>query len=84
MPIDKSQYQIQSFAELLGDIGDRGTDGVSYVIPVRLRYRVTSGQIKWTMHLVQAERAFDRATREVCANVAEKTGLPLFYGCPET
>lgn len=26
MPIDKSQYQIQSFAELLGDIGDRGTD----------------------------------------------------------
>jgi len=59
-------------------------DGVSYVIPVRLRYRVTSGQIKWTMHLVQAERAFDRATREVCANVAEKTGLPLFYGCPET
>ena len=54
MPIDKSQYQIQSFAELLGDIGDRGTDGVSYVIPVRLRYRVTSGQIKWTMHLVQA------------------------------
>lgn len=59
-------------------------DGVAYVIPVRLRYRVSQGTVTWTMILVQSDHAYDVAVREVCTHVADKTALPLFYGTPET
>ena len=57
--------------------------GERFVIPVRLRYRLNQGHVRWTLALYRSELVFDTAVRETCAKAAAGTGLPLFYGSPE-
>lgn len=57
--------------------------GVRYQIPVRLRYRVINGAIRWAFALHRTDQAFENAFREACSMAAEQTGLQLLYGTPE-
>lgn len=57
--------------------------GDAYQIPVRLRYTLRQGGIKWTCHLSRIPEAFRDAFEGACTKAAEETGLPLFYGAPE-
>lgn len=58
-------------------------DGDLYRIPVRLRYRVRNGQIKWCYLIHKSENAMNDAVTGVCERAELKTELPLFYGSPE-
>lgn len=58
-------------------------DGPRYRIPVRLRYRVSSGKVVWSIHLHRADVALRDATKDACEEVIEKTSAPLFHGRPE-
>lgn len=53
-----------------------------YRIPVRIRYRLDSGLIKWTFSLFGADDVIDEAIKEAATHVHEGTSLPLFYGTP--
>lgn len=55
-----------------------------YQIPVRLRYRVAAGSVSWALELYRATDVFDAAIAESAKVVAAGTGLPFFYGFPET
>ena len=57
--------------------------GPAYQLLVRLRYRMQSGQLRWSMLLHRSELAFDHAMRELCERVTGATGLPLHFGFPE-
>ena len=57
--------------------------GTRYAVPVRLRYRVVSGKVAWTMILHRTDLVLSDAVRDAAACVAEKTGLPVFHGTPE-
>lgn len=59
------------------------TGGARYQIPVRLRYRVNGGDIKWFFELHRAKAAFDHAIDEASDEAQKATGLPLFKGTPE-
>jgi hypothetical protein len=59
-------------------------NGPAYLIAVRLRYRRAGGVIKWFYEMFQAERAFEDAYNEACSRAAAETGLPLFFGSPES
>lgn len=54
--------------------------GAAVPVFVRLRYRLARGSISWTVMLHDRARLFDQAVRTAAAQVAEETGLPLFYG----
>jgi uncharacterized protein YfdQ (DUF2303 family) len=58
-------------------------EGEHYQFPVRLQYRHAGGRISWSYKIHDATRAFDHAFREACEEAAERTELPLFFGCPE-
>lgn len=58
--------------------------GGLYQIPVRLRYRVSKGQVRWSIALHRTDRVFDHAFAGACESVQEGTGRPLFFGRPET
>lgn len=58
--------------------------GVAYQFAVRLKYRTGGGKIAWAYEIHDARKAFDDAFHEACETAAEKTGLPLFYGAPES
>jgi uncharacterized protein YfdQ (DUF2303 family) len=59
--------------------------GDAFQIAARLRYRFAGeGKILWSYELYRAERCLDVAFGEACARAAKETGLPLFYGAPET
>lgn len=58
--------------------------GEYYRIAVRLRYRVTSGSVKFWFDLYRVEQVFDAAFDLVCEQVKEKTELPLFIGCNDS
>lgn len=52
-------------------------------IPVRLRYRVSGGGVKWFFKMLRPE---DYVTQEIlrdCERAASETGLPLYHGAPE-
>ena len=52
-------------------------------IPVRLRYRVSGGAVKWFFKMLRPE---DYVTEEIlrdCERAASETGLPLYHGAPE-
>ena len=57
--------------------------GELYEVPVRLRYRVTGQNVKWSYELYRPEAVFDHAIEGACEAAKEKTALPLFYGSPE-
>lgn len=57
--------------------------GAAYKLPVRLRYRVRSGQITWRIALHRADRAFVDAFEEACNEAHGATGLTVFRGTPE-
>lgn len=52
-------------------------------IPVRLRYRVSGGAVKWFFKMLRPE---DYVTEEIlrdCERAASETELPLYHGAPE-
>lgn len=55
-----------------------------YEIPVRLRYRKRGDHIIWSFHMLRPDIFFDDATQQAGKMAAKATGLPLFYGAPET
>lgn len=58
-------------------------NGPAYQIPVRLRYRVSSGRVLWKFSLYRTDLIFEEMIREAVERVAEKTELPVFRGKPE-
>lgn len=59
------------------------TEGAAYQIPVRIRYRVTNGNVSWSFAPHRVDAVLRDAFNEVCETVAQRTGLPLFHGTPE-
>lgn len=57
--------------------------GVSYQVPVRLRYRIQGGQVIWSFKLSRIDPIWDDAVTESCNTVVEKTTVQLFRGLPE-
>lgn len=60
------------------------TGGERYSLPIRLRYRVSGDRVVWELKPHRVEQAFRHAVTEACSKAAEGTGLPLFYGVPES
>ena len=58
--------------------------GAPYQIPVRLRYRVKDGQVKWTLQPQRLALVWDDAIKEAVNSVITKTDLKTLYGTPET
>lgn len=52
-------------------------------IPVRLRYRVVSGTIRWFYQIYRPEVVIGERLREDATKVGEETGLPVYDGKPE-
>jgi len=57
--------------------------GAPYQIPVRLRYKVAGGQVKWTLQPQRLDEVWDDAIKESVAAVTTKTDLTTLYGTPE-
>jgi hypothetical protein len=57
--------------------------GISYSVPVRLRYRVSSGRVVWQLALQRVEQVFESAIAEAARSVEDVTSLPVFRGKPE-
>ena len=57
--------------------------GAAYQIPVRLRYRVKDGQVKWTLQPQRLVEVWDDAVKESVNAVTTKTGLTTLFGTPE-
>lgn len=58
-------------------------DGVLYRIPVRLRYRVASGKVLWSLHMHRADAARRDAIKDSCEKLVDDTSAALFHGSPE-
>jgi len=54
--------------------------GEGYRIPVRLRYRLTEGRVRWHYEIYQLERFVRDAIDEACRKVSSETGLSLLFG----
>lgn len=52
-------------------------------IPVRLRYRLLGGELKWTFQLYRPDRYITEQVRADLEAAAEETSLPKFEGSPE-
>jgi len=59
-------------------------DGVAYRIPVRLRYRISGGKVAWQFVMHRWEVALKDAAQEAANSVKNDTGLPVYYGSPES
>lgn len=57
--------------------------GPVYRIPVRLRYRISSGKLLWSYQMYRADKSFDHAFTEMCVMVKETAGVPVFIGTAE-
>lgn len=57
--------------------------GAPYQIPVRLRYRVKEGQVRWTLQPQRLDEVWDDAITESVNAVTTKTGLTTLFGTPE-
>jgi uncharacterized protein YfdQ (DUF2303 family) len=57
--------------------------GEPWRIPVRLRFRVSGGTIRWHYEMFRTEQVGDEAISEALARVRENTGVPLLIGSPE-
>ena len=58
--------------------------GDPYRIPVRLRYRKKNGSLSWLIEPYQLDRYIKHAFTEACERASEATGLPLFFGQPQS
>lgn len=58
--------------------------GAPYRMPVRFRYRKSGASVKFILTVYNPEKAFEAAFEEAALEAGDKTGLPLFYGTPET
>lgn len=58
-------------------------NGPAYLIPVRLRYRVAGGQVKWTLQPQRLNECWDDAVTEAVNAVTTKTSLVTLFGTPE-
>lgn len=56
-----------------------GLESASHV-PARLRYRLNSGQLTFTVKLDDLDRLKTEAAGRIAAQIHEATGLPVFYG----
>lgn len=59
-------------------------DAAPIAMIVRLRYKLEGVHVKWKLSLHRSDVAFRDAFYEVARDVRTKTGLPLFYGAPES
>lgn len=59
-------------------------EGAPYQLAVRLRYRLREGSVSWSVELYRHQAAFDHAFKEACVEAQKGTGLPLFFGAPES
>lgn len=57
--------------------------GPRYQLIAKLRYRVRSQAVVWSIELFGADKAFVDAFEEACTKATTDTGLPLFFGRPE-
>lgn len=57
--------------------------GDFYRIPVRIRYRIVSGKLLWSLHLYRHERVFEDAFAGVVKNVEQRTNVPVLLGSVE-
>lgn len=53
-----------------------------YRIPVRIRYRLAGGSVKWIPTLFGADEIMDTAIRDAARTVQEQTERPVFFGWP--
>lgn len=58
--------------------------GPAYQIPVRLRYRVKDGQVRWTLQPQRLDEVWNDAVNESVGSVTTKTALTTLFGTPET
>lgn len=58
-------------------------NGPAYQIPVRLRYRVSSGRVLWKFALYRTDLIFEEMVVEAVKRVSDETQLPVFRGRPE-
>jgi uncharacterized protein YfdQ (DUF2303 family) len=58
--------------------------GAAYQIPVRLRYRVKDGMVRWTLQPQRLDEVWDDAINEAVADIAKKTELTTLFGTPES
>lgn len=54
--------------------------GALYQMPVRLRYRVSRGEVTFALKLHLRERVFADAFDEAASFVQSETDLPVYYG----
>lgn len=52
-------------------------------IPVRLRYRVAGGSVKWLFKMLRPEEYITQEILRDCERAASETELPLYHGAPE-
>ena len=58
--------------------------GESYLMAVKLRYRISNGTVVWFFNRARVKETFEAAIRQAAQHAAAQTSLPLFYGAPES
>lgn len=58
--------------------------GAVYQLVVRLRYRAPNQQVVWSLQVPRFEASWEDAVNEACKEAKETTGLPLYFGTPES
>lgn len=58
--------------------------GDLFRLALRFAYRKSGGSIKFSLTIYDAEKALETAFREAAQLAEKETGLPLFFGTPET
>lgn len=58
--------------------------GDVFQLPVRLRYRVQSGAVAWSLLPIDTQTVFDAAVNDAIKAVETETALPVYAGTPET
>lgn len=53
-------------------------------IPVRLRYRPVDGKVVWFYQIYRPDEFITQHIRDTLFDAAQKTGLPIYSGTPET
>jgi|SRR6185295_16499080 len=56
--------------------------GQPFQIPVRLRYRMNSGRVRWFLTPQKLDQVFEAAIAEAQQITITRTGLPVFRGAP--
>lgn len=58
-------------------------NGPAYQIPVRLRYKVAGGQVRWTLQPQRLDEVWDLSIEEAVNAVSTKTECTTLFGKPE-